>query len=283
MLKWRFPAVLVFAAVPMFSLPAAALTGVCPDGSVFIAPDGNPPPCSRAKEVEPHEVPPLRPAYLPHPYTWQVYNELQSQNNPYNLIDSARDIRALHDEGAADGAASTQAALHPDPSTGAPSPVSAGPRPVGPIDLGLADDELRDLYQLVELSQELTPAAFQRSTADGRGVFRVALARSTSVEDRLTTAWQTRGGIGSGDVLVFTAVSMQAEPFHANLTFVQEHLTFQPTSDDPRQLGVLQGHLGELEADEVVLGYVILPEAMDSGEAMDVYWNDRRISVAFPR
>lgn len=282
MLKWRFPAVLTVAAVSsMLSLPASALTGVCPDGSVFIAPDGNPPPCSNAKEVEPHEVPPLRPAYLPHPYTWQVYNELQSQNNPYNLIDSARDIRALHEEGRGDQP--TQAALIPGASAGGAHPVSAGPPSVGPIDLGLSEDELRDLYQLVELSQEVTPAAFHRTTADGRGVFRVALARSASVQDRITTAWESRGGIGRSSVLVFTAVSMQAEPFHANLTFVQEHLTFQPTSGNPRQLGVLQGHLGELEADEVVLGYVILPEAMDAGEPMDVYWNDRRISVVFPR
>jgi hypothetical protein len=76
---------------------------------------------------------------------------------------------------------------------------------------------------------------------------------------------------------------MRPEPFHANLTFVQGHLTFQPAAEDPRQLGVLQGHLGDLDADEVVLGYVILPDAMDTGEPMDVYWNDRRISVAFPR
>jgi hypothetical protein len=282
MLKWRFPAALAFAAVPSFlPLSAPALTGVCPDGSVFIAPEGAAAPCANAKEVEPHEVPPLRPQHLPHPYTWQVYNELQSQSNPYNLIDSARDIRALHEEGQAD--ARTQAALQPDPYGASTPGVSAAPPSIGPIDLGLGDDELRDLYQLVELSQELTPAAFQRATADGRGVFRVSLARSTSVEDRIASAWEARGGIGESDVVVFTAVSMQAEPFYANLTFVQDHLTFQPAADDPRQLGVLQGHLGDLEADEVVLGYVILPEAMDSGEAMDVYWNDRRISVAFPR
>ena len=281
MLKWRFPVALVLLAGPsLLAQSAIALTGVCPDGSVFIAPEGTPPPCARAKEVEPHEVPPLRPEYLPHPYTWQVYNELQSQQNPYNLIDSANDIRALHEEGAGDGP--RQAALVPEESAGAPPPVGAPPPAVGPIELGLGDDELRDLYQLVELSQELTPAAFQRATADGRGVFRVALARSLAVQDRIARAWESRGGVGGGDVLVFTAVSMQAEPFHANLTFVQEHLTFQPTADDPRQLGVLQGRLGELEADEVVLGYVILPEAMDSAEPMDVYWNDRRISVAFP-
>jgi hypothetical protein len=279
MLKWRFQAALACAAVPSFlSLSAAAFTGVCPDGSVFIAPEGTPAPCSRAKEVEPHEVPPLRPSYLPHPYTWQVYNEMESQNNPYNLVESARDIRALHEEGRA------QAALEPEPTGEGLPAVGAPPRSaVGPVDLGLGQDELRDLYQLVELSQEVTPAAFQRATADGRGVFRVALARSLSVQDRIAAAWETRGGIGGSDILVFTAVSMEPEAFYANLTFVQGHLTFRPTADDPRQLGVLQGHLGELEADEVVLGYVILPEAMDAAEAMDVYWNDRRISVAFAR
>ena len=59
-------------------------------------------------------------------------------------------------------------------------------------------------------------------------------------------------------------------------------LTFQPAAENPRQLGILQGRLGDLDADEVVLGYVILPDSINASEPMDVYWNDRRISVAFP-
>ena len=53
----------------------AAISGVCPDGSIYIVQEEAQIPCSDSKRVEPHEVPPLRPQYLPTPYTWQVWNE----------------------------------------------------------------------------------------------------------------------------------------------------------------------------------------------------------------
>jgi len=43
----------------------------------------------------------VRPEYLPSPYTWQVYNELQDPNNPYNLIEAADEVRALGGSGEA--------------------------------------------------------------------------------------------------------------------------------------------------------------------------------------
>jgi hypothetical protein len=284
------------AAVLLMSLPApattASLTGICPDGSMFIVQDPSQIPCRAAKEVDPSELPPIRPQYLPNPYTWQVYNEQQDPNNPYNLIDSVRDIRAMQ-RGAADGSlGAPEESLEGGGSgwdDGATPAVSAGPptqlasrAPIGPLDLGLGDQELRDLYQIVELSQESTPAAFERRTADGGGVMRLSLARSTAFEDRLTRAWESRGGLGGSQVLLFTAVSKRPESFHPNLTFVQDHLTFQPDAENPRQLGILQGRLGALEADEVVLGYVILPETLQLEQALDVYWDDRSIAVRFP-
>jgi hypothetical protein len=279
----------------VFPSAALALTGICPDGSVFIVQHESQVPCKAAKEVEPGEVPPLRPQYLPNPYTWHVYNEVQDPNNPYNLIDSVRDIRALHGPGAAPGSATPEESLpgaggawDEGASSGAPA-VSAPPpqlaarhAPVGPLDLGLADQELRDLYQIVELSQEQTPAAFERKTADGRGVMRLALAHSLAFEQRLQQAWQSRGGLGTSSVVLFSAGSKQADAFHPNLTFVQAHLTFQPDPANPRQLGVLQGRLGELEAGEIVLGYVILPEGIRADAPLDVYWDDRRLAVQFP-
>jgi hypothetical protein len=280
-------------AVPLVVLlpsVAGAITGICPDGSMFIVQDESQVPCPAAKEVEPHELPPIRPQYLPKPYTWQVYNELQDPNNPYNLIDSVRDIRALQQGGAAHGTPTEDLSAHggsgwnQGPATGPPPQGTqlAARTPVGPLDLGLADQELRDLYQIVELSQETTPAAFERRTADGRGVIRLSLARSHAFEARLTEAWASRGGLGGSEVLLFTAVSKQPETFHPNLTFVQNHLTFQPDPDDPRQLGILQGHLGSLLADEVVLGYVIVPETIRLEEGVDVYWDDRRLAAQFP-
>jgi len=254
---------------------ASALTGICPDGSMFIVKKESDIPCRAPKLVEPGEMPPIRPEYLPTPYTWQVYNEAQNPNNPYNLIDAAREVRALRE---ANEARSQQANA---PQGQAQAEPGAGT--VKPLDLGVDEAELRDLYQVVELSQAATPATFKRETADGRGVFEVRLAHSRAFEARLDQAWRSRGGLPRGGALVFTALSKRPERFHANLTFVQDHLSFQPETSNARQLGILQGRLGELVADELVLGYVVLPEAIDLSRPMDVYWNDRRIEVLFGR
>ena len=58
-------------------------------------------PCSRSKQVEPGEVPPVRPDYLPKPHTWEVWAEQNDPNNPYNVVDQARQVRALSAPGAA--------------------------------------------------------------------------------------------------------------------------------------------------------------------------------------
>ena len=152
---------------------------------------------------------------------------------------------------------------------------------VAPLDLGLADQELRDLFQIVQLSQDYTPASFARETADGRSIFAVSLAHSGAFETRLRDLWASRGGLAEGRVLVFTALSKQPEEFFANFTFVQDHLTFQPDAASARQLGILQGRLGPLQANELVLGYVVLPDQIDLSAELDIYWNDRRISPRF--
>jgi hypothetical protein len=82
-------------------------------------------------------------------------------------------------------------------------------------------------------------------------------------------------------VLLFSAISKQPEEFFANFTFVQDHLTFQPDATSARQLGILQGRLGPLEANELVLGYVVLPEQMDLSSELDIYWNDRLVTSRF--
>jgi hypothetical protein len=230
-------------------------------------------PCASSKQIQPHEVPPLRPEYLPTPYTWKVWSDAQDPNNPYNLIDAAKQVQGADAPEAGDSVAAG--------STTAGASGVAPVRTTGPLDLGLGDDELRSLFQIVELSQERTPVQFARNTADGRGVFRVALAHSSAFEERLREAWDSRGGLGDSRVLLFTALSKQPVDFHANFTFVQKHLSYQPDPASPRQLGILQGRLGALQSDELVLGYVVLPDAISLRAGMDVYWNDRRTRARF--
>jgi hypothetical protein len=276
----RFSRVLALLAPGLTTAAVAqpVITGLCPDGSVFIVQTEKAIPCRNAKLVEPGEVPPVRPEYLPSPYTWQVYNESRNPNNPYNMIDAARQIRAMQRE--SDGSSTTPPAVSSGPRAG--EVVQAKPSAaVVPLDLGLTDQELRDLFQIVQLSQEYTPASIARETADGRGVFEVSVAHSAAFENRLRDAWASRGGLGGGRILLFSALSKRPEEFFGNFTFVQHHLTFQPDSASARQLGILQGRLGSLQANELVLGYAVLPAQIDLSTDLDIYWNDRRVTARF--
>ena len=58
----------VLAAALASAAPAFAITGVCPDGSIFIVQSASDIPCKQAKRIESHEVPPVRPENLPRPY-----------------------------------------------------------------------------------------------------------------------------------------------------------------------------------------------------------------------
>jgi len=263
-------------AVTVAAAPAAhaSLTGVCPDGSIYIVQEARQIPCADAKAVTGNEVPPIRPHYLPTPYTWKVWNERNDPNNPYNAIDAARQVRGLET---------------PPPRPGvsaAPPQAAAAARPTsaqGPVPLGLSPDELRDLFQIVELSQEQVPARLTRETASGQGLFEVSFARSAAVEEMLQQHFAARGGLPTGGVLLFAARSVAAEQFYASFTFLQDHLTYQPDATDARQFGVLQGQLGALAAGEVVLGYVSLPPNFDPTRELDIYWDDRHTTVVFGR
>jgi hypothetical protein len=258
-------------------------TGLCPDGSLFVVRQREAIPCSGAKLVEPSEVPPLRPELLPRPYTWEVYNQGADPNNPYNLIDAAREVRALRQGGAppsaTDGAA---AAAPPGPPSGAPPPALASTAaPPAPGALAVAEDEVRDLFLIVELSQEAAPAEFVKEAADGSEVMAVALAHSPAFEERLRAGHPQAVLLEGGPVLLFSVVAQRDEAFHATLTFTQGHLAFSPDPANPLQLGLLQGRLGELEAGEVVLGWIALPPGMDLHQPLGVYWNDRHTEVTF--
>jgi hypothetical protein len=264
---------------------AAAITGVCPDGSVFVVRRSADVPCREAKRVEPSRVPPLRPENLPRAYLWEVHREKIDENNPYNLVDRAAKVRSLGNAdveaglaaplGAEPGAA-PGAAPAPLPQVAAAPPATPAARGPRPSDLALTDGELRDLFYLVELSQKRAPATFLRAGTGGADSLRVSIAHSQAFEERLRAA-----GAEAGPVLLFSAQPKAAERFLPNFTFVQGHLTFSPRRDDPGQLGVLSGRLGDLGADELVLGYVVLPAALDLARPLDVYWDDRQLATTF--
>lgn len=276
---------LALAAAPA---GAASITGVCPDGSIFIVQDRARIPCNAAKEVDPNEVPPVRPEYLPRPYTWQVYREGANPNNPYNLIDSARRVRALRNDpsaaGTTAGVGTTQLAPRggfgarpaqaPTPGVSAPPPWAVQPARTAP-DLALSDDDVRDLFMIVELSQRAAPGRFVKEDARGEPSLEVSFAWSGAFETRYRDAVPH----GGGAVLLFTVLAHQPDSFHPNFTFVQDHETFSPMADDPTQLGFLEGEAGDLPAEGVALGYVVLPSQMDPGRSFDLYWNDRRIET----
>ena len=246
------------------ALPAdASITGVCPDGSMFIVKKEADIPCQRAKRVEPHDMPPIRPAYLPRPHAWQVFQSQQDPNNPYNLVDRARAVRE---------------AAQPQPPQEHRAALPSVSAPLAPAKPPTLDDaELRDLALIVGLSQDSLPARFERGP---QGALNIDLAHSRAFEARLHDHF---AGRSLGPVVVFSVSANAPGTFHANFTFVQGHVAFHPEPHDPHQRGILTGALGDLAAGERVLGYAVLPEGIDLSRPTDVYWNDRRISVALLR
>jgi hypothetical protein len=269
---------------------AESISGVCPDGSIFIVQSVTAIPCKHAKQVAPGDVPPIKPEYLPRPYAWELFNRQQDPNNPYNLIDTAAQIR---DAGAAGAGvptgAPTASGLGPVAAPPGITPPGIAPATSEPIqtaavratppvpdpdpDLGLSDRDVHDLLLIVELAQRAAPAAFPPEEGSA---LTVLLAQSAAFEPRLRKA---RNSLPSGAVLLFAAVALGDADFHANLTFVQGHTAFQPESANPDHLGVIRGRLGSLEADEAVLGYVVLPERIDTKMPLDIYWNDRMLTT----
>jgi hypothetical protein len=268
----------------------ATISGVCPDGSIFIVQSEADIPCSAAKRVAPDEMPPIKPEFLPRPYAWEVYQEQQDPNNPYNLVDKAREVRAGRVE--PDDASPLPTADQPQsapppvvssaPPPAPPPPVSAAPP--APAQLTLSPAEKRDLALIVELTQERAPASFERPSSGGDApTLVVRLAHSRAFEARLHRFWAERGEPLAGPVVLFSVEAAAPGAFWANLTFTQGHIAFHANPDDPRQLGLIDGGLGPLAAGDAVLGYVVLPVDVDVTQPMDVYWNDRRLVTTLRR
>jgi hypothetical protein len=247
--------------------------------------------------VDPNDVPPLKSEMLPRPYGWEVFNRRNDPNNPYNLIDAGRAVRgespapspeqarvaptteiqpgAEREPDRPESPQRARAAI-PLPPVSARSPARAG---VGPLELGLGPEEVRDLALIVEYSQQRAPATLVRGEDGDPAGLVVRLAQSRSFEARLRDAALHLGTAVRGPVVLFSAIAGNEEAFYANLTFVQGHMAFHPDRDQSGELGLIEGRLGRLSPDEVVLGYVVLPEHMDLSQPMDIYWNDRQVTA----
>jgi hypothetical protein len=275
----------------------AGITGICPDGSIYIVPRAELIPCRDSKQVEPDEVPPLKPEMLPRPYGWEVFHRRNDPNNPYNLIDSARAVRGEPPATRPDQVGTAPAPETPPQSGSGPDRVHAGQQPpsVDPLPavsarppvgerstfpvLDLAPEEVRDLALIVEYSQQRAPATLARGgSAEPHGLV-LRLARSRSFEARLHDAALRAGQAVRGPVVLFTAAGRDGEAFYGNLTFVQGHMAFHPDTGRADELGLIEGRLGRLAANETVLGYVVLPEHMDLSQPMDIYWDDHQVTA----
>ena len=249
----------------------ASITGVCPDGSIFIVQRASQIPCKGAKRVDPNDVPPVRPHLLPRPYSWEIFNRERDPNNPYNLIDG---------EGAPQEASVATPPPRPAPeqarAAAPPAPRAAAPVAVNP---GLSDQEITDLAKIVALTQRLAPARFVRRSEESAGAVHLSLAHSVAFAAQLRSAWAQRGGIGDGPVVLFLARAENAGSFHGNLTFVQGNVAFHANPANPAEIGILHGRLGDLEAGASVLGYFVLPDHVDLGQPVDIYWDDYRLTA----
>lgn len=270
-----WPRALALLAVVALAAPAAALTGVCPDGSFFIVQSASAIPCPDAKRVDPNDLPPIQPGNLPRPYGWERFNRRADPNNPYNLVDAAGGDAVASPEVAAAPPESAPPALPPT------ALAAAIPAPVAPraLDLALAADERADLDELVGLMQQLAPATLVDLAPDGTPRAVLALARSGAFEQRVHAALARQGGGGGGPVVLFRAEAHAPQRFHGQLTFVQGHIAFHPDPADPDQFGLIDGRLGELAPGERVLGYAVLPPHLDPAQPLDIYWDDRRITA----
>ena len=243
---------------------ADSLSGLCPDGSVFIVQRAADIPCARAKLVEPDEIPPLRPQLLPNPYEWEVDRQVRSPDNPYNLVDRARRIRDLR--------AGESAATPP------PAPTQTPRVPAGPARfLDLSAGELADLAHLMELSQHIAPAELRIEDARGQERFRIQFAYSPAFEVQVRTDLalvpeRTR-------VLLYAVQPVRADEFDRNFLVVQDAATFRPDPERVSESGILGEAGGALAPGSTRIGYLVLPPRFDPARELQLWWNDQSVSA----
>ena len=282
------PLVPLLALSLLATARAESITGVCPDGSVFVVQTRSAVPCRDPKFVDPHEVPPMRPEFLPRPYGWDVFQRETNPNNPYNQVithgttpqtpqATAPQVSATPLPSAPPSGA-THAAPTPESTAPTPVAVASAPRPAA-FSVSLAPEEITQLAGIVEAWQARAPATLVKAGASAPQGMLLRVAHSAALEGRIGDALARTGESAHGPVLAFQSVAHEPGDFFANLTFVQGHVAFHPDPADAKQIGVLSGAPGRQAAGQSVLGYVVLPASVDLAKPLDVYWDDRRITA----
>lgn len=276
-------AALVSLAAAPWLARAEAITGVCPDGSIFVVQDEAAIPCARARRVDPEDLPPIRPEYLPRPYTWLVDQETRNPNNPYNLVETAAKLRAaragtLESGGASENGSAPAQALPLATGAGAPpEPAVAPATPQAPFGLGLDEAEATDLAKLVLLRQQVAPAEIVVEDIHGAEELRIQLAWSEGLETRVLDA--LGGPAGEHAVVAFLVRTRAPVEFHPNFFAVQGPLTFRPDPARRGELGFVIGAAGAQPEGSVALGWFLLPARFDPAQPIDLWWNDRSVTA----
>lgn len=248
---------------------SASISGVCPDGSIFIVQQRSAIPCPEAKEVPPGDMPPIHPEYLPRPYGWERFNRETDPNNPYNVIDAEPGPPTPERVGnRAPGPSPPQ--VGSVPQSGPPEVAAAAP----PAIANLTARDLRDLAGIIEARQRHAPATLFRGGTAEVPALELRLARSRALEAQIHA---TRPGAGS--VVAFHVKAVEAGAFWGNLTFVQGHIAHHADPEDPSLFRLLSGKLGPLVEGGQVLGFAVLPSHLDPTQPVDVYWDDIRLTT----
>src|SRR5262245_9445090 len=276
----RRTALSIGALCALLAQPASAdstLSGVCPDGSFFVVQSREAVPCADPHFAEPDQLPPVRPYLLPRPYTWYVDQEARNPNNPYNLVESAKQIRDARKGVAPAQPATATAAGQPGAAAArgpavAPAPTRA---PSAAPLVALGDDELRDLVRLIALRQQDSPAQIEIK-AQGGTQLRIALAYSASFE---SYALPVLGrDAKTSRVLVWSAQAVRAAAFKPNFLVVQTGRTFRPDPQNPAEVAYLLGSPGQIPAGEMAVGYLVVPASFDPAQKLEIFWNDRSVA-----
>ena len=265
------------AALAASARADTSLSGVCPDGSFFVVQSRESVPCANPHFADPSELPPVRPYLLPRPYTWYVDQEARNPNNPYNLVESAKQIRDAR-KGVPAQPATAGAPAQPAPTGSrgalAPAPAPTSAPTAAPL-VSLGDDELRDLVRLIALRQQDSPAQIEIK-AQGQTQLRIAFAYSASFE---SYALPVLGrDAKTSRVLVWSAQAVRAAAFKPNFLVVQTGRTFRPDPQNPAEIAYLLGGPGQIPAGEMAVGYLVVPASFDPAQKLEVFWNDRSVA-----